>query len=119
MRHAGHEEAPVETVLGRVRMSMARHASDGCGTSVRQRERALDIAGSMTPAARRMASLAGSSCCYAEADRLLTELADVNYGPKARRTRRGVERATRAVGDDVEKRRTAALSGATSVLGGG
>ena len=78
---------------------------------MRQRERALDIEGSMTPTARRMASLAGSSCCFAEADRLLTELADVNYGAKR------VERATRAVGDDVEKRRVAALSGATTVLG--
>ena len=99
MRHAGREASPVETALRRVRVSMARHACDGCGTSVRQRERALDIAGSMTPAARRMASLAGSSCCYAEADRPLAELADVNYGAKR------VERATRAVGEDVESRR--------------
>ena len=89
MRHAGREKPPVETVAGRVRVSMARRACDGCGTSVRPRERAMDIEGSMTPAARRMASLAGSSCCYAEADRLLVELAEVNYGAKARRKRRG------------------------------
>ena len=112
MRHAGREESPVETALGRVRVSMARHACDGCGTSVRGRERSLDIECSMTPAARRMASLAGSSCCYAEADRLLVELAEVNYGAKR------IERATRRVGDDVEARRAAALSGSTTVLGG-
>ena len=41
----------------------------------------------MTPTAGRLASLAGSSCCYAEADRLLAELAGVNYGAKARRRR--------------------------------
>ena len=109
MRHAGREESPVETALGRVRVSMARHACDGCGTSVRPRARALDIECSMTPAARRMASLAGSSCCYAEADRLLVELAEVNYGAKR------IERTTRSVGDDVESRRQAALSGALSV----
>ena len=59
MRHAGREKPPVETVVGRVRVSMARRACDGCGTSVRPREWAMDIEGSMTPAARRMASLAG------------------------------------------------------------
>ena len=115
MRHAGREESPVETALGRVRLSMARHACDGCATTVRRRERALDIEGSMTPAARRMASLAGSSCCYGEADKLLEELADVNFGAKARRKRHGIERTTRSVGDDVESRRRAALSGALSV----
>ena len=119
MRHAGREKPPVETVVGRVRVSMARRACDGCGTSVRPRERAMDIEGSMTPAARRMASLAGSSCCYAEADRLLTELADVNFGAKARRKRHGVERTTRSVGDDMDSRREAALSGALSVVAAG
>ena len=75
----------------------------------------------MTPAARRMASLAGSSCCYAEADRLLAELADVDFGGEGasqatrRRRRRGVERTTHSVGADVESRREAALSGALSV----
>ena len=115
MRHAGREVSPVETTVGRVRVSMARYACDGCGTSVRPRGRAMDIEGSMTPTARRMASLAGSSCCYAEADRLLVELAEVNYGAKR------IERTTRSVGDDVESRREAALSGALSVVspGGG
>ena len=80
MRHAGREVSPVETAVERVRVSMARYACDGCGTSVRPRGRAMDIEGSMTPTARRMASLAGSSCCYAEANRLLVELAEVNYG---------------------------------------
>ena len=119
MRHAGREKPPVETVVGRVRVSMARRACDGCGTSVRPRERAMDIEGSMTPAARRMASLAGSSCCYAEADRLLVELAEVNYGAKARRKRRGIGRTTRSMGDDMDSRREAALSGALSVVAGG
>ena len=92
----------------------------GCGGRMRYLRRdeaavetAQDIAGSMTPAARRMASLAGSSCCYAEADGLLAELAGVNYGPKR------IERATRAVGDDLESRREAALSGSITVLGEG
>ena len=115
MRHEGREVSPVETTVGRVRVSMARYACDGCGTSVRPRGRAMDIEGSMTPTARRMANLAGSSCCYAEADRLLVELAEVNYGAKR------IERTTRSVGDDVESRREAALSGALSVVspGGG
>ena len=103
----------METALGRVSMAMGCYACDACGGSARPREAAQDIAGSMTPAARRMASLAGSSCCYAEADGLLAELAGVNYGPKR------IERATRAVGDDLESRREAALSGSITVLGEG
>ena len=113
MRHAGRRESPVETVLGRVAVSMARHACEACRTTVRPRGRALDIEGSMTPSARRMASVAGSSCCYAEADRLLEELAGVNFGAKR------IERTTRSVGADVESRRAAALSGALSVTSGG
>lgn len=92
MRYVCRDASPVETAPGRVRVSMARHACAACGTTVRPRERALDIEGSMTPSARRMASLAGSSCCYEEADKLLEELADVNFG----------ERTTRSVGDDAE-----------------
>ncbi len=111
MRLSDRERPLVETALGPVRLPMARHAC--CGKTVRQREAALDIAGSMTPAARRMASLAGSSCCYAEADRLLVELAGLNFGAKR------IERTTRAVGADAEARREAALSGALSVASGG
>ena len=113
MRYVRRDEAAVETALGRVSMAMGCYACDACGGSARPREAAQDIAGSMTPAARRMASLAGSSCCYAEADGLLAELAGVNYGPKR------IERATRAVGDDLESRREAALSGSITVLGEG
>lgn len=113
MRYVSRGDAPVETALGRVEVSMARYSCDACGTGARPRERALDIVGSMTPAARRMASLAGSSVCYAEADRLLAELADVNFGPKR------IERTTCAVGGDVESRREAALSGALSVAAPG
>ena len=109
MRPLGRRDSPVETALGRVRVSMARHACDGCRTTVRPRERALDIEASMTPSARRMASVAGSSCCYEEADGLLGELAGVNFGAKR------VERTTRAVGDDAESRRATALAGALSV----
>ena len=39
MRHAGRRESPVETVLGRVRVSMTRHACEACRTTVRSRER--------------------------------------------------------------------------------
>ena len=111
MRYVGRKDTAVETALGRARVAMGRYACAACGQTVRPRVAALDIAGSMTPAARRMASLAGSSCCYAEADGLLAELAGVNYGAKR------IERATRAVGDDLESRREAALSGSITVLG--
>ena len=105
MRYLGREAAPVETALGRVSVSMGRPAGDACGTSLRPREGLLDVEGSMTPSARRMASAAGSTCCYEEADRLLVELAEVNYGVKR------IERAMRAVGADAEARRATALSG--------
>ena len=118
MRYVGRGGSPVETAPGRVEVSMARHACAACRKTVRPRERALDIEGSTTPAARRMASLAGSSCCHGEADRLLAELAEVNFGAKARRGRRGVERTTRLVGDDAESRRKASLSGALSAASG-
>ena len=53
MRYVGRDGSPVETALGRVEASMARHACAACGTTVRPRERALDIEGSMTPTAPR------------------------------------------------------------------
>ena len=109
MRYVGRKDAAVETALGRARVAMGRYACGVCGKTVRPRRAALDVAVSMTPSARRMASLAGSSCCYAEADGLL---AGVNYGAKR------IERATRAVGDDLETRREKALSGSITVLGG-
>ena len=111
MRYLGRKEPGVETALGRVALALGRYSCGTCGQTVRPREAALDLAGSMTPSARRMASLAGSSCCYAEADGLLVGLAGVNYGAKC------IERATRAVGDDVETRREEALSGSITVLG--
>ena len=111
MRYLGRKEPGVETALGRVALALGRYSCGTCGQTVRPREAALDLAGSMTPSARRMASLAGSSCCYAEADGLLAGLAGVNYGAKC------IERATRAVGDDVETRREEALSGSITVLG--
>ena len=116
MRHAGREVSPVETAVGRVRVSMGTPATAAGRACARAGGHAMDIEGSMTPTARRMASLAGSSCCYAEANRLLVELAEVNYGAKR------IERTTRSVGDDAESRREAALSGALSVVsprGGG
>lgn len=112
MRYVGRKDAAVETALGRARVAMGRYACGACGKTVRPRRAALDVAVSMTPSARRMASLAGSSCCYAEADGLLAGLAGVNYGAKR------IERATRAVGDDLETRREKALSGSITVLGG-
>ena len=105
MRYLAREAAPVETALSRVSVSIGRPAGDAGGTSLRPRERLLDVEGSMTPSARRMASAAGSTCCYEEADRLLVELAEVNYGAKR------IERAMRAVGADAEARRATALSG--------
>ena len=61
MRYLGREAAPVETALGRVSVSMGRHACDACGTSLRSREGLLDVEGSMTPSARRMASAAAAA----------------------------------------------------------
>ena len=114
MRRTDREAPSVETMAGRVRVSMARHACAACGTTVRPRERELTIEGSTTPSARRMASVAGSSACHAEADRLLQELAGANFGTKARR------------GDAASSARrawwAAALSGARSAAsadGGG
>ena len=45
---------------------MARYACDGCGERTRPRAAARDIEGPKTTAARRVASLACSSLCYAE-----------------------------------------------------
>ena len=66
----------------------------------------------MTPMARRMASELGASCCYAEAARLPRVVGGVDFGAKR------VERATRAVGEDVEARRRELLSPAISVAAG-
>ena len=75
LRYVCREPSPVETALGRIAVPMGRYACRACGKTVRPREKALDIEVSMTPAARRLASLAGSSCCYEEADGLLAEIA--------------------------------------------
>ena len=111
MRYAGRERAPTETAVGTVRVAMGRHVCAACGRSARPRAARLDIAASMTPMARRMASELGSARCYAEADRLLNVVGGVNFGAKR------VERATRLVGEDVEARRTELLSSAISVVG--
>ncbi len=89
-------KAAVETVAGTVRVEMARRACRECGRSWRPRERLLDIEGSMTPAARRLASVAGSEACHERADELARELAGLNLGAKR------IERTTRAVGADLE-----------------
>ena len=68
-------KAAVETVAGTVRVEMARRACRECGHSSRPRERLLDIRGSMTLAARRLASVAGSEACCERADELARELA--------------------------------------------
>ena len=52
-RLSRREKAAVETVLGSVRVEMARRACRECGHSSRPRERLLGVAGSMTLAARR------------------------------------------------------------------
>ena len=111
MRYAGRESSATETALGTVRLAMGRYACVACGKSARPRAARLDIAGSMTPTARRMASELGSACCYGEADRLLNVVAGVNFGTKR------VERTTRLVGDDLEAWRTRQLSGSITVVG--
>ena len=58
----------METVLGSLRVEMARRACLECGRSGRPRERRLDFEQSMTPSARRLASMAGSQASYAHAD---------------------------------------------------
>ena len=95
-RLARREKAAVETVLGSVRVEMARRACRECGHSSRPRERLLGMGGSMTLSARRLASLAGSEASYARADELPRELSGLNFGAKR------IERATRAAGADLE-----------------
>ena len=101
-------KAAVETVVGAVRVEMARRTCRECGRSSRPRGRELDIRGSMTLAARRLASVAGSEACCERADELVRELAGLNLGAKR------IERTTRAVGADLEARRKAALEPAAA-----
>ena len=104
-------KASVDTVLGSVPVEMARRACRECGRSWRPRERLLGIEGSMTPSARRLASLAGSEASYARADGLLRELSELNFGAKR------IERATRAAGADLEAWRSAAEPVGVSLAG--
>ena len=113
MRYLGRERSPTETALGGIRLAMGRYGCVACGASARPRAARMDIEGSMTPTARRMASELGSVCCHAEADRLLNVVGGVNFGAKR------VERTTRLVGDDLEAWRTEWLSGSITVFGGG
>ena len=105
------ETTRVETVLGTVSLEMARRACRACGRTDRPRQRRLDIEGSMTLSARRLASLAGSQASYARADGLLRELSGLNFGAKL------VERTTRAVGDDLEAWRAEMGAGGGAALG--
>ena len=111
------ERPRVETALGSVRVEMARRGCRECRRSWRPRERLLDVEGSMTPTARRLASLAGSQSSYAQADELLRELSELNFGAKR------IERATRASGEDLEAWRAEATarsgSGGCSTTGSG
>ena len=99
------EKPRIETALGSVRAEMVRRGCRECGRSWRPRERLLDIELSMTPTARRLASLAGSQSSYAQADELLRELSGLNFGAKR------IERATRAAGEDLEAWRTETEAG--------
>ena len=107
------EKPRVETVLGSVPVEMARRGCRECGRSWRPRERLLDVEGSMTPLARRLASLAGSQSSCAQADGLLRELSELNFGAKR------IERATRAAGDDLEAWRADAEARPGAESGGG
>ena len=75
---------------------MARFACRERGRSWLPREKLLDIKGSMTPSARRLASLAGSETSCGRADELLREMSELNLGVKR------VERATQAEGARFE-----------------
>ena len=61
MRYVQRESARVDTVLGGVGLAMGRYHCAGCRESVRPRAGQLDLQGAMTPAAREMASTAGST----------------------------------------------------------
>ena len=103
------ERSAVDTALGRVSMEMARRSCRSCGRSWRPRQRLLGIEGSMTPTARRLASLAGLESSYAKADGLLRELSELRFGAKR------IERATQAAGADLEAWRSEEPVGAGGV----
>ena len=105
------ERAAVDTALGRVSMEMARRSCRSRGRSWRPRQRLPGIEGSMTPTARRLASLAGLESSYAKADGLLRELSELRFGAKR------IERATRTAGADLEAWRSAAEPVGVSLSG--
>ena len=72
-----------------------------------------DVEQRWPPLARRLASLAGSQSSCAQADGLLRELSELNFGAKR------IERATRAAGDDLEAWRADAEARPDAESGGG
>ena len=88
MRHAGRRESPVETVLGRVEVSMARHAcagkpDDGAGAGYR----GFDDAGGVARSERD-----GSSCCCAGADKAAGGTAGLEFRCQAHRAHNDARR---------------------------
>ena len=96
-RYAGRRERTFTTALGRMTLSRAWFHCRECGHGFSPRDRALGLAGPLSPAARRMVGLAAAETSFGRAAAMLLELAGLRIGAKQ------VERHAEALGRDVAR----------------
>lgn len=96
-RLCGVRSKQLTTVLGLLKIARAYYYCDQCQTGLIPRDREMDIVGtSLSPGVRRMIGLVGGKEPFDEGRTDLEELAGVCVSTKA------VERASEAIGEDIE-----------------
>lgn len=96
-RLCGVRSKQLTTVLGQVKIRRAYYYCDQCQKGLIPKDRGLDIAGtSLSPGVRRMIGVVGGKEPFDEGRTDLEELAGVCVSTKA------VERASEAIGEDIE-----------------
>lgn len=98
-RFKGSRTKQLVTVVGALKLERGYYYCGECGEGVTPEDRALDIEGtSFSPGVRRMMGLVGAKEPFDEGRRDLEELSGVRVSTKA------LERASEAIGADIEAR---------------
>ena len=97
-RYVGRRRKSFVTALGEMELERAWYHCDACHRGFSPRDRALGFdGGSLSPAVRRMAGLAGAETSFARASTMLRELAGLKVGAKQ------VERYVETLGRDIAR----------------
>ena len=97
-RYVGRRRKSFVTALGEMELERAWYHCDACHRGFSPRDRALGFdGGSLSPAVRRMAGIAGAETSFERASTMLRELAGLKVGAKQ------VERYVETLGRDIAR----------------